>query len=271
MLTTSFYNLFENELKQNVDIQHYHRILNSKDRYLFRKSYVEQRMEYIQKRITKGNAKILDLGCGYGTNSFMLGSVGHEVTGTTLEYYFDKIENRRQYWNKHFDTSNVQFKYENIFKSAYPDNSFDYILVQDTLHHIEPIADALKILKRILKPDGSIIVIEENGNNIFNGVKNFKLRGFKRIVKYYDEKLQETMLFGNENTRSFKKWKRIFEAAGFKIDDNSLEYIRLFLPKKYKTYSVEDIIEKEQNIWRKNKLLREYFFFGINFRARKTS
>jgi len=154
--------------------------------------------------------------------------------------------------------------YANVFDNSLKENDFDHIIVQDTLHHIEPLQEALHIFHRVLKPNGQLIVVEENGNNIIGNLKLFKQRGNKRIITIWDERLQKEILLGNENVRSWKSWKREFEQAGFSCEDVAPEYIRFYYPFFYRNRSAETMIAKE-NILQKKRWIREYFFFGINF------
>jgi ubiquinone/menaquinone biosynthesis C-methylase UbiE len=154
--------------------------------------------------------------------------------------------------------------YANVFDNKLNENQFDFIILQDTLHHIEPLQDALKIFKNVLKPEGKLIVTEVNGNNIVSNLMFFKQRGFKRIITIWDERLQKQILFGNENVRSWKKWKQEFNQAGFLCQNVEPEYIRLYYPFCYKNRTASEMIAKE-NVLQKKHLLREYFFWGINF------
>jgi len=260
-----FFNLLEQELKQNPALTKYHKFINNKYLYHFRKSYVEQRFNYLLRNTDKENAVIWDVGCGYGTTGFFLASKGFEVVCTTIEYYFDKINSRLQYWKNFIDLSKITFEYKNIFDSISDKREFDYIIAIDTLHHLEPFNEAVNIFHNSLKPNGKIIVCEENGNNLINNIKHFGERGFKKIINIYDEKLKKEILFGNENTRSLKRWRKEFSIVPFMFDENSIEYIRFYFPHVYKKLKTEIIIEKEQKLWKKSPLLREFFFFGINF------
>ena len=89
-----FVDLFLEELKETNDFAGYYKILDSKKLYLFRKAYFEQRLAYINNHIQGSNKFIWDLGCGYGTTSIFLALNGHQITASTLEFYYDKIQKR---------------------------------------------------------------------------------------------------------------------------------------------------------------------------------
>ena len=74
---------------------------------------------------------------------------------------------------------------------------------------------------------------------------------------------------GNENIRPYKTWKQEFEKAGFKMAEDKTHYVRLFPPSFFDKKPLEEVVEREQRIWKSNSLLKEYFFFGVNFVARR--
>ncbi len=269
MTVEEFFKHFEDELKTNERLTSYHRVVNSKKLYKFRRAYIEQRFNFVLDQIKKPHSKIWDVGCGFGTTSILLALNGHKVHGSTLEYYYEEIQERIKYWSQFGDLSGLDIAYENMFDSYPADESLDYIVAQDTLHHLEPFKNAVGIFYKTLKPGGKIVASEENGNNIICNIKHFRERGFNRISKYYDEKLNQDIVFGNENTRSLAKWKREFARKDFIFDEESVEYIRYFLPGKYKKASVEEIIKQERELWRKSPIIRELFFFGMNFTLQK--
>jgi 2-polyprenyl-3-methyl-5-hydroxy-6-metoxy-1,4-benzoquinol methylase len=264
MTVNDFFELFLKELQDAPAMRGYYKFLNDKASFEFRKAYFIQRLQYIADQIKDNNSSIWDCGCGYGTTALFLAMNGFRVYGTTLEFYFDEIEKRKNYWKQYGNVDLFEVDYANVFDQKTEDNSFNYIILQDTLHHIEPLQDALQIFRNVLKSEGQLIVAEENGNNIIGNLKLFKQRGNKKIITLWDERLQKNILLGNENVRSWKKWKQEFERAGFNSENAQPEYIRFYYPLFYRNRSAEEMIAKETTL-RKNDWLREYFFFGINF------
>ena len=273
MTPDNFFELFITELKDLPELHQYYKFHGDKKSFGFRKNYFLQRLKYIDKSISnyKNNdvskLVIWDCGCGFGTTAFYLAMNNTVSYGSTLEYYFPFIEKRRNFWNQYGNSNLFTAGYEDIFQKSPAQDSVDIIIVQDTLHHLEPIDNALGILYKTLKPGGVLLIIEENGGNIIQRAKLFKQRGNKKIIKLYDEELKREIVMGNENIRTYKEWEILLSKAHFSTDKNSLQYIRYYLPFMYNENNVEQLAVKEQEI--KNKFLQDNFFFGINFLALK--
>ncbi|MEO0312108.1 MAG: hypothetical protein RIQ89_1765 [Bacteroidota bacterium] len=269
MTPQHFFDLFEKELANSPQLTKYYKIINSPRSYAFRKAYFMQRLEFIYRSIQNKNLNVWDVGCGYGTTAIFLALNGIKVHGSTLEFYFKEIEKRLAWWKQHGDVSKFTYGYENIFDTSISDHTFDVIILQDTLHHLEPINEAITILSNTLKPNGKLIISEVNGKNLFERLKYFKQRGNKKVIKIYDENLKKEIWFGNENIRSIETWNVELSKAQLEINNQSLEYIRMIPPPLMNTKNYSKIIKKEQEIWKKNNFLKKYFFFGINFIAEK--
>ncbi len=264
-----FFTLLLQEIEEKPFLRDYYRFLNKDSTFLFRKGYYCQRLQYIADHITNKKGEIWDCGCGYGTTGIFLALNGYNVYGTTLEYYYDLIPQRLDYWKKHGDITSFTADYKNIFDHTSPQNKFDYIITQDTLHHMEPIDDALDILSSSLSSSGKLIVIEENGRNIIQNLKLFLQRGNKRIIEIYDEKLKKKIQLGNENIRSLERWEKILSSRQLEIEKESIEYVRLFPPFAFNSSNYQNILSKEKRLWQKFPLLKNYFYQGINFLANK--
>lgn len=271
MTTDDFFEHFLDELKQTPELSPYYKFLDNPERFEFRRAYFLQRLNYISREVFAATEpeqlRIWDCGCGYGTTDFYLAMNHVPVHGTTIEFYYDLLPKRFGYWQALGPADHFTVSYENLFDAPPAPASYDRIIVQDTLHHLEPLSDALKIFYESLAPGGRMILIEENGSNLIQRAKLFKQRGNRRIIQQWDEKLGKYVLFGNENIRSYDSWKRAFEEAGFRLHDR--EYIRYLWPKQCSGLSVEEIRRREQTVAEASPLRREYLFFGLNFVAEK--
>ncbi len=270
MQPEQFFELMVKELEVHSEMQPYYKFLGKKSSWHFRRNYFLQRLRYIQSCVAEGKSlSIWDCGSGYGTTCLFLAMNGIKTHGTTLEFYYDTVQKRKEYWSRYGDTSLFTCTYENLFDHPPAANTYDLIIVQDTLHHLEPINDALQIFNNCLRPGGRVLSIEENGSNIIQRAKLYKYRGNKRIITIWDEKLQKDILIGNENIRSLKSWGDLFTQNGFSIKEESVQYIRYFLPVKYRFSDPAALLKKELQIQSTPGIRREYFFFGLNFVAVK--
>ena len=272
MTVEEFFTHFVEELKENEDLRYYYKYLEDESKFEYRKAYFCQRLQYIIDHIDANqDLRIWDCGCGFGTTAIFLAINGIKSHGTTLEHYIKQIPKRLDYWSKFGDMSLFTYSYENIFDHQFEASSYDLIIIQDTLHHLEPLADALKILHHVLSKDGHLLIIEENGNNVIQNTKLYLQRGNKRIIEIYDEQLQKNILLGNENIRSLNTWSKEFSKQGFEVENETVQYIRYYLPFMFPNKNADARVSKEQRLWKSNSFLKEYFFFGINFMVQKAA
>lgn len=265
-----FFELFLEELKERPDMHHYYKFLDDPGTLNFRKNYFLERLRYVAKMVNDPSKAIWDCGCGYGTTCLFLAMNGIPSHGTTLEFYNEHIDKRYTYWNQFGNSGLFTCSYENLFDQPPADGRYDRIIIQDTLHHLEPINDALKIFHKSLRDNGRLVIVEENGNNIIQRVKLYKRRGDKRVITIWDEKLKKEILLGNENIRSLAQWSGLLTGNGFHIPEQSVQYVRYYLPYRYRSGNPEAILEKEQRLQQRHSWKREYLFFGLNFTAEKS-
>lgn len=130
---------------------------------------------------------ILDVGAGDCSDAKIFRDIfGMDVLATDV-YQSDEVEK----WNMPFELCSV-------YDVAKLNKKFDYVYLHDILHHIDEEhqsrdnhAKALEALKSVVKPGGTIIVIEGNRYNplflphmvIMRGHEHFKQAYFNNLVK----------------------------------------------------------------------------------------
>jgi SAM-dependent methyltransferase len=269
MTTAVFFDLFLEELKGLPELSHYYKFHASSKNFEFRKNYFLQRLDYVfvqvqrHEQLTGQKPNIWDLGCGYGTTCLFLAMNGYKTYGSTLEFYFKFLPSRLQFWSNYGRSDLFEAGYEDVFENQPQHSPFDLIILQDTLHHLEPIQAATFILSKALKPNGKLICIEENGDNIIQSMKLYKQRGNQRVITFWDEKLKKNIVMGNENIRSITAWDKLFMEAGLQLVPSQTEFIRVLPPLLYGSKSAYEIALKEKML--ATPFLKKYFYFGINF------
>jgi hypothetical protein len=111
---------------------------------------------------------ILEAGCGVGAQTVTLSKQNPNTLITSIDISEESLEKARELAGK-AGLTNVQFRQADIFALPFPEARFDHIFVCYVLEHLkEPVA-ALKALARVLKPNGSITVIEgDHGSCYFH-------------------------------------------------------------------------------------------------------
>jgi SAM-dependent methyltransferase len=197
----------------------------------------------------KNYNSLLDFGCGYGKQSFIFNKYGYKVTG--LDSSLERITKAKlEFPHINF----LCYKFED--KLPFKDNSFDIIYSHSVLQYVDhPLF--LKECNRILKKDGSIILIENLKNNpitrvgrVFLKLTNFKFQSYP---------------WNHFTIKEFTNTKKQFDNSSFNVFYllSPLAYIKPF-KKKFSFFSkIDDHLLKV-------KCLRNFAWLSLFIGQKKT-
>jgi len=123
--------------------------------------YQAQKLKNWFRRYNKSGTMILDFGCGAGLMTNFVQEVFYEAHVIGIDPNADNIQKARTA----FSTIDFIELHNNIL--PFDDNTFDCIYSANVLHHIpfEQHQQTIKELMRVLKPHGTLIILELNPYN----------------------------------------------------------------------------------------------------------
>jgi ubiquinone/menaquinone biosynthesis C-methylase UbiE len=129
--------------------------------------------------VFRGDESLLDVGCGNGRVSRVLRDRVAEVHAVDVEMSAE--------WQ---DEPGLSFRVADGEQLPFEDASFDLVHSKDSLHHMDDPARALAEYRRVLKPEGSALIVEANRHNpslfvqmtLVRGHDHFTQRRFKDLV-----------------------------------------------------------------------------------------
>jgi SAM-dependent methyltransferase len=111
---------------------------------------------------------VLEVGCGVGAQTVTLARRSPAARFTSIDLAADSIAEARRRVDAAALT-NVEFRQADIFALPFDAGSFDHVFVCFVLEHLSRPVEALAILGRLLRPGGTITVIEgDHGSAYFH-------------------------------------------------------------------------------------------------------
>lgn len=105
-------------------------------------------------------SSVLELGCGPGKYVAMLSTLGYDVVGVDPLYFPS--------WETIRNATSARMQ-DNIFGEHLPfaDNSFDHVIFLGTLLYLDDPVQGLKEIKRVIRPNGHVVIRTVNKKNLY--------------------------------------------------------------------------------------------------------
>ena len=144
-------------------------------RNMFEKVYHLIRTVSLKKKLSLINSfqseekKLLDIGCGTGDFLQIAQQSNWSVSGIEPNEQARRIANKK--------TNNSIFEIEQLLK--FESNSFDVITLWHVLEHLPNLEDHIRVFKKLLKPNGTLIIAVPN-------YKSYDAKYYKQFWAAYD-------------------------------------------------------------------------------------
>lgn len=165
--------------------------------------YPKKVEDFLRKHINGG--KVLDAGCGSGKWISLLETLSEEYIGIDLSE--EQIKEARKKINK----SNSILQIGDLENLNFPDNSFDFVISSWALGTItlkEKREKVVQELKRVLKPNGTIYLIENDSVGEFE-----QLRGHIKRTEDYNNWLRKHGFQVTQKLESHFQFSNLSEAT----------------------------------------------------------
>ena len=147
-------NYYESGIESNFLQRHWHK----------------RKWEVVEKLVSGTSGRILDVGCASGhiSNKIQKKLTRSRVVGLDVSLRFIEFAKKRY--------PKVKFVLADAHSLPFSNKTFDLILSTETLEHVVFPQKVLREMRRVLKPDGVIVVSMDSGNSLFRLVWYFWTR-----------------------------------------------------------------------------------------------
>jgi SAM-dependent methyltransferase len=111
-------------------------------------------------------SKVLEVGCGVGAQTKIIGAKNTSSNFISIDISGESIRDARRLVAS-LGIRNVDFSRADLYKLPFLDETFDSVIICFVLEHLHDPAAALDESKRVLKKEGTMIVVEGDHGSAF--------------------------------------------------------------------------------------------------------
>jgi 2-polyprenyl-3-methyl-5-hydroxy-6-metoxy-1,4-benzoquinol methylase len=202
----------------------------------------DRRLFEVIKEVRLG-LRVLEIGCGIGSDLHWLALHGAKVTGIDVK---SEWTDAAQLLTKHVcaKLAPVTVDIKRINLLDLPHEVYDLIYMKDTFHHLEPRDKIVAKIASLLAPGGKVVIVEPNAWNPAIQFKMFRIRGFNTIVQKLDKATGEHFIYGNERLVSGASIARSFASHGVKGSSRLFRLLPTALSSNSLLVGLANLVEK---------------------------
>ena len=188
--------------------------------------YDSQLREVLALIARMDSPRVLEVGCGTGTESLWMALKGALVEGIDLQgSRLAVAEARKRIIQSGLDRDlRVSFQRSSILTYEATE-LYDVVWMEQAFHHLEPRDEVIERVRALLRPGGHVVISESNGRNLALQLQLLRARGLRTVKTYMDEDGVEHP-YGDERVLSGAKISKLFRLEGFELE--SLRHYRIF-------------------------------------------
>src|SRR5215469_6239102 len=162
---------------------HYYRSYKRHFGPYLRHWYARQTAELAALISAHGHPRVLEIGCGCGTESLWAALRGARVTAIDISRDLLAVAEQRQAWIERQAGRPLDCRFlDRSILNAVDLGAFDIVYIEQAFHHLEPRAEVVRRIAHLVAPGGRLIIAEANGWNPLMQLKLFALRGPRTII-----------------------------------------------------------------------------------------
>ncbi|MCU0611808.1 MAG: methyltransferase domain-containing protein [Candidatus Eisenbacteria bacterium] len=175
-------------------------------------------------RALQKGARVLDTGCGYGSESLLFALTGTATVGVELVEERVAIARSRIgfYQSRCGFPLAVDFLNANIFRYLERAAPFDLIFTMEAISHIYPADRFLRLARERLTPGGCIVITDPNSVNPLAWARSVRIRGSLRHrphQRFADPETGRPVDYGQEQVLSVNRLCRLLDECGFSVEE----------------------------------------------------
>jgi len=183
--------------------------------------YARTRERFMADRLAgRDGARVLDCGCGDGSEDLLFALQGAEVVGIDLK--LDRLHlaaARRDRWSREVGRElRIEFLHENLFDLSF-DAEFDYVWVKEAISHIHPLPDFYAWALRALKPGGELVITDPNAGRPKTRAVVDALREGPLIKTFPHPRTGKPIAYADERILSIPELTGGLREAGYRIGE----------------------------------------------------
>ncbi len=161
--------------------------------------------------------RVLEAGCGVGAQTRILARRNPDALFESIDISGESIEQARGVARQE-GIANVTFKQSDLYCLPYKPGSFDHVFVCFVLEHLPEPSGALKIFMELLKPGGSLTLIEgDHGSGFWTPETMASRKAWKGLI-------DSQMALGHDPNIGRRIYPLLVQ-AGFQVRDVSPRWV----------------------------------------------